>query len=74
MDDGPGDIAPDPLMGVDAKEALTQRDEARNVQNRIWCELVKLHTVHKKKSTKKLMDRKRETTEEKLGNITRKPC
>jgi hypothetical protein len=34
------------------------------VQKRVRCELVKLHTVNKEKPTKKLMGRKRKTTEE----------
>jgi hypothetical protein len=36
-----------------------------NVKNRVWCELVKLHTVHKKKPTKELMGRERKTMQEK---------
>jgi hypothetical protein len=34
------------------------------VQKRVRCELVKLHTVNKEKPTKKLVGRKRKTTEE----------
>jgi hypothetical protein len=34
------------------------------VQKGIWCELVELHTVDKKKPTEKLAGRKRETAEE----------
>jgi hypothetical protein len=74
MDGGPGDIAldandvaPKPPVGVNAKKAFTENDETRNVKNGIWCELVKLHTVNKKKSTNKFMDRKREAADETLG-------
>jgi hypothetical protein len=35
------------------------------VKNGVWCELVKLHTVHKEKPTKELMGRERETAQEK---------
>jgi hypothetical protein len=34
------------------------------MENGVRCELVKLHTVNKKKPTKKFMGRKRQTTEE----------
>jgi hypothetical protein len=33
------------------------------VENRIWCELVKLHTVNIKKPTKEFVGRKRESAE-----------
>jgi hypothetical protein len=35
------------------------------VKNRVWCELVKLHTVHEKKPTKEFMGRERKTAQEK---------
>jgi hypothetical protein len=34
------------------------------VQERVRCELVKLHTVNKEKPTKEFVGRKRKTTEE----------
>jgi hypothetical protein len=34
------------------------------MKNRVWCELVKLHTVHKEKPTKELVGRERETAQE----------
>jgi hypothetical protein len=34
------------------------------VQNRVWCELVKLHAVNKEKPTKKFVGRERKTTQE----------
>jgi hypothetical protein len=36
------------------------------VENGVWGELVKLHTVKKEKPMKKLMDRKRKATEEEV--------
>jgi hypothetical protein len=35
------------------------------VEDRIWCKLVKLHTVNIKKPTKEFMSRKRESAEKK---------
>jgi hypothetical protein len=35
------------------------------MQNGIWCELMKLHTVHEKKPTKELVGRKRKTAQQK---------
>jgi hypothetical protein len=35
------------------------------MQNGIWCELMKLHTINKKKPTKKLVGRKGKTTQKK---------
>jgi hypothetical protein len=34
------------------------------VENRVRCELVKLHTINKEKPTKKLVSRKRKAAEE----------
>ena len=53
-------------MGIDAEKTFTKHDKARNVENRVWCELVKLHTVNKEQSMKKFMDWEREVAEEKL--------
>jgi hypothetical protein len=36
------------------------------VENRVWCELVKLHTVDEKKPTKELVGRERKTEQEKI--------
>jgi hypothetical protein len=47
------DAFPHAQMGVNAKEALTQHDETHNVQDRIGRELIKLHAVHKEKTTEK---------------------
>jgi hypothetical protein len=36
------------------------------MENRVWCELMKLHTVDKKKPTKELVGRKRQTAQKKV--------
>jgi hypothetical protein len=41
------------------------------MKNGVRCELVKLHTINKKKPTKKLVGRKRKIAEEEGRNITR---
>jgi hypothetical protein len=46
-------------VGVNAQECFTKSDEARNVQQRIWCELMQLYVVHKEKPAKEFMGRKR---------------
>jgi hypothetical protein len=51
-------------VGINAQKCLTQSDEAGNVQQRIWCELVQLHTIHKQEPTKKFVGRERESAEE----------
>jgi hypothetical protein len=51
-------------MGFDPQERFTESDKIGDVQDRIWRELVKLHTVNKEKPTKKFLGRKRKTTEE----------
>jgi hypothetical protein len=48
-------------MGFDPQERLAKSNETGDVQNRVWCELVKLHTVHKEKPTKEFVGRERET-------------
>jgi hypothetical protein len=51
-------------MGLNAQERLAKSHETRNVQKRVRCELVKLHTINKEKTTKEFVGRKRKTTEE----------
>jgi hypothetical protein len=51
-------------MGLNAQEGLAESHKTSDVQKRIRCELVELHTVNKQKPTEKLMGRKRETVEE----------
>jgi hypothetical protein len=70
---GQGDIGAEPKegspkkkMGINPQKRLAQSYEASNVQDRVWCELVKLHTVNKKKPTKKFVGRKRKTAQ-KIG-------
>jgi hypothetical protein len=48
-------------MGFDPQKRLAKSNEAGNMKNRVWCELVKLHTIHKEKPTKELVGRERET-------------
>jgi hypothetical protein len=45
-------------MRLDSQEGLTKSNKARNVQDRIWHELVKLHAINKEKPMKKFMGRK----------------
>jgi hypothetical protein len=49
-------------VGINPQKRLTKSYEASNLQDRIWCELVKLHTINKKKPTKEFMGRKGQTT------------
>jgi hypothetical protein len=51
-------------MGFDSQEGFTKSDETGDVKNRVWCELVKLNTVHKEKPMKELVGRERETMKE----------
>jgi hypothetical protein len=46
-------------MGINAKKGFAKGNRASNVQNRIWRDLMQLHTINKKKPTKKLMGRER---------------
>jgi hypothetical protein len=51
-------------MGLNAQERLAKSHEASNVENGIWCELVKLHTINKEEPMEKLVGRKRKAAEE----------
>jgi hypothetical protein len=51
-------------VGLNAQEGLAESHETGDVQKRIRCELVELHTVNKQKPTEKLVGRKREAAEE----------
>jgi hypothetical protein len=51
-------------MGIDPKERFTKGDEAGNVQDRVRRELIKLHSVNKKKPAEEFMDRERESAQE----------
>jgi hypothetical protein len=50
-------------MGLDPQEGFTQSDKISDVQDRIWCELVKMHAINKEKPTEKFVGRKRKTTQ-----------
>jgi hypothetical protein len=50
-------------VGLNAQEGLAKSHKTGDVQKRIRCELMELHTVNKQKLTEKLVGRKRETAE-----------
>jgi hypothetical protein len=54
-------------VGFDPQEALTKRDKARNVKNRVGIQVVELNPVGKEKAAEKGMRGKRQTPQQK-GN------
>jgi hypothetical protein len=52
-------------MGFDPQERLAKSHKTGDVEDRIWCELVKLHIVNIKKPMKELVGRKRESAKKK---------
>jgi hypothetical protein len=52
-------------MGFDPQKRLAKSHETGNMEDRVRCKLVKLHTVNIKKPTKELVGRKRESAEKK---------
>jgi hypothetical protein len=52
--------------GDQPQKRLAQSYETSNVQDGIWCELVKLHTINKQKPTKEFVGRKGKTAQ-KIG-------
>jgi hypothetical protein len=52
-------------MGFDPEKRFAKHNEAGNVQNRVWHELVKLYAINKKEPTKKFVGRERKTAQEK---------
>jgi hypothetical protein len=50
-------------MGFNPQEGLAKSHETGNVEDRVRCELVKLHIVNIKKPTKELVGRKRESAD-----------
>jgi hypothetical protein len=60
----PKNRPPEKKVGLNSQERLAKSHETRNVQKRVRCELVKLHTVNENKPTKELVGRERQTTEE----------
>jgi hypothetical protein len=61
----PKEEFPKEKMGFDPQKRFTKSNKTSNVENRVWCELVKLHTVYEKKPTKELVGRERKTAQEK---------
>jgi hypothetical protein len=53
-------------MGLNPQKGLAKSYKAGNVENRVWCELVKLHTINKKKPMKEFVGRERKSAEEKI--------
>jgi hypothetical protein len=53
-------------MGLDPQKGLAKSYETGDVENRVGCELVKLHTIDEKKSTKELVGMKRKSAKEKI--------
>jgi hypothetical protein len=62
----PKKVLPKEKMGLDPQKGLTKSYEIGNVENQIWCELVKMHIVDKKKSTKEFMGRERKSAQKKI--------
>jgi hypothetical protein len=52
-------------VGINPQKRLAKSYKASNVQDGIWCELVELHTINKKKPTKEFVGRKGKTAQEK---------
>jgi hypothetical protein len=52
-------------VGINAQECFTWSDEACNMQDGIWRELMQLHVVNKKHPTMKFMGREREIAKKK---------
>jgi hypothetical protein len=55
----PKEGPPKKKMGFDSQKRLTKSHKTGDMEEGIWCELVKLHTVHTKEPTKELVGRKR---------------
>jgi hypothetical protein len=66
------EVFPKKKMGFDPQNRLTKSYKISNVENRVWCELVKLHTVYEKKPTKEFVGRERKTAQKKSKKITLK--
>jgi hypothetical protein len=58
------DSTPKRPMGLDPQKTLTERDETRNVQNRVGIQIMELNLIRKKKTAKKRVRRKRKSPEE----------
>jgi hypothetical protein len=58
--------SPKKKVGINPQKRLAQSYETSNVQDGVWCELVKLHTINKKKPMKEFVGRKGKTAQ-KIG-------
>jgi hypothetical protein len=61
----PKERSPNKKVGINPQKSFAKIYEASNVQDGIWYELVKLHTINKKKPTKEFVGRKGKTAQEK---------
>jgi hypothetical protein len=61
---GDEDSAPERPVGLDPEEAFTQRDEARNVKNRVGIQIMELNPICEKKPVKEGMRGKRESPQQ----------
>jgi hypothetical protein len=59
------DALPERPVRLDSQKALTQCDEARNVQHHVGSQIVQLHSVYKQQPTKKFEGWNRKAVEEK---------
>jgi hypothetical protein len=60
-------LFPQPPVWIKAEKCLAQRDETRNVEDRIKRELIQLHAINKKEPTKEFVGRKRKAAKEEGG-------
>jgi hypothetical protein len=51
-------------MGFDPQKALAERDETRNMQNRVGIQVMELNPIRKEKAANKGVRRKRESSED----------
>jgi hypothetical protein len=51
-------------MELDPQKSLIERDETRNVQNRIGIQIMELNPIHKEKAAKKRVRGKRKSSED----------
>jgi hypothetical protein len=51
-------------MGFDPQKALAERDETRNMQNRIGIQIMELNPIRKEKAAKKRVRRNQESSKD----------
>jgi hypothetical protein len=56
------DLLSETPMGINAEEALAQRDETCDVQDRFWCQLMQIDIIHKDKPKEEFSGRERKTS------------